>query len=81
MSFLDKHNFFHQFGFCSNMSTIDFLTKSSNFIHSNLDKKLKILGIFLDLKKDFDCVNHTLLNRKLVYNGIRDNALNLIKLF
>jgi len=33
------------------MSSIDPLTKTSNFISSNLDKKLKVLGIFLDFEK------------------------------
>lgn len=44
MSFLNKHNFFssYQFGFRSNMSTVDPLTKTSHFIHNNLDNKFKI---------------------------------------
>jgi len=55
MSFLDKHNFFssNQFGFRSNMSTADPLSKTFNFIHNNLDNKFKVLGIFFDLKKGF----------------------------
>lgn len=30
------------------------LGKTSDFIHNNLDKKMKALGIFLDLKIAFD---------------------------
>jgi len=37
MSFLGKHTYFssNKFGFLSNMSTINPLTKTSNFIYSN----------------------------------------------
>jgi len=83
MSFFDKHNFFssNQFGFRSNMSTTDPLSKTSKFIHNNLDKKFNVLGIFLNFKKAFNSVNYNLLLKKLEYSGIRDHALNLIKSF
>ncbi|KAL4136144.1 hypothetical protein QTP88_007708 [Uroleucon formosanum] len=73
--------FFGKKGFRSNMSTTNPLSKTSNFIHNNLDKKIKVPGIFLDFKKAFDSVNHNLLLKKLEYSGIRSNALNLIKSF
>jgi hypothetical protein len=63
------------------MSTADPLVKTSHIIHDNLDKKFKVLGIFLDFKKAFDSVNHELLINKLDFCGIRGNALNLIKSF
>jgi hypothetical protein len=46
-----------------------------------LDKKFKVLGIFLDFKKVFDSVNHELLINKFDFCGIRGNVLNLIKSF
>lgn len=61
------------------MFTIDPLIKSSNFIHNNLDKKLKVLGIFLSFKNAFDSVNHVLLIKKLEFCGIRCITLNLLK--
>jgi len=54
---------------------------NSHFIHNNLDKKLKVLGIFLDFKKAFDSVNHDLLFKKLEFCVIRGSALHLIKSF
>ncbi|KAA5588270.1 hypothetical protein F3G61_31515, partial [Pseudomonas aeruginosa] len=36
------------------------------------------LGIFCDLSKAFDCVEHETLVRKLHHYGIRDGALELI---
>jgi retron-type reverse transcriptase len=83
MYFLNKHSFFspNQYGFRPNMSTVDPLVKTSHFIHYNLNKKIKVLGIFLDFKKAFDSVNHELLIKKFDFCGIRGNALNLIKSF
>jgi len=41
IAFLNKQNFFssNQYGFCSNKSTIDPLTKTSHYIHNNLNNK------------------------------------------
>jgi len=51
------------------------------YLHEHLDKNNKLIGIFLDIKKAFDWVNHQLLLRKLNYAGIRDIAYNLISLY
>ena len=42
-------------------------------------KKINIGGIFCDLTKVFDCVNHGILIAKLEHYGIQDTPLNWFK--
>jgi retron-type reverse transcriptase len=67
-NFLIKNNFFpkNQYGFQSGKSTLDALVQADKYIRENLDKNNKVMGIFLDLKKTFDSVNHSILIKMLV---------------
>ena len=43
-------------------------------ITSALDKKKSTIGVFIDLKKAFDTIDHTLLLEKLRHYGVRGVA-------
>ena len=50
----------------------------TELIRQNIDKKQETRGIFLDLKKAFDTVNHKILLAKLDKYGIRGPMLDLL---
>ena len=66
-----------QFGFRAGMKTVDAIMKLTEFIYSSLDKKSYCLGVFVDLRKAFDTVNHHVLMQKLYLYGIRDKGVPL----
>ena len=79
--FLNLHNILYsnQFGFRNYHSTalalIDLISNTS----SAIDRNESTLGIFLDLSKAFDTINHKMLCHKLQHCGIRDTTLSWIK--
>ena len=79
--YLTKFNLFYpyQFGFRQNHSTIQALIDLTDNIKTAIDSKKVVGGIFLDLAKAFDTVNHSILLGKLSNMGIRGNVYNLIK--
>ena len=76
--FLETHNilFENQFGFRKNNSTSLALIQITEKIKETIDNKKFGCGIFIDLRKAFDTVNHNILLNKLEHYGIRGFALN-----
>jgi retron-type reverse transcriptase len=72
-SFLTRNNILykHQFGFRKGHSTILALIEIIDNIREELDKGNSVIGIYLDLSKAFDTVNHKILLDKLSHYGIR----------
>ena len=68
-----------QFGFRSKFSTIHALSSITERIKQLMDTGHYVCGIFIDLEKAFDTVNHSLLCEKLNYYGLRGNINNLIQ--
>ena len=62
-SFLEQQNFFYnaQFGFRLSLSTNNALMSITENIQSQLDQNKFCAGVFVDLKKAFDTVDHEIL--------------------
>ena len=72
-SFFETHNliFESQYGFREKRSTQHAIIDIVNQIQIKMDQKMYSCGIFIDLHKAFDTVNHSILLRKLEHYGIR----------
>jgi exonuclease III len=68
-----------QYGFRSNTSIEQAIYQLTNNILKALDNKQLVGGIFCDLTKAFDCVDHKILLNKLEFYGITGNANKLLK--
>ena len=81
LAFIEKHNllYSYQFGFrvghSPGLALIYLIDKISNA----LDNGECVIGIFLDVSKAADTVNHDILLKKLDHYGIRGVALDLLR--
>ena len=75
-SFLTKNKLIYekQFGFRSNYSTNHALISLTENLKKYLDSSHFVAGVFVDLKKAFDTVNHKILFEKLSYYGFRGKS-------
>ena len=68
-----------QFGFRKFHSTSHALNYSTDIIRNSLAKGDHVLGIFIDLSKAFDTIDHRILLEKLSHYGVRGNSLKLLQ--
>ncbi len=69
----------NQFGFRDSHSTSHAVNYSISSIQGSLKNKKHVLGIFIDLSKAFDTIDHSTLLKKLDHYGVRGNANQLIE--
>jgi hypothetical protein len=77
-NFLNKYEILYeqQYGFRQHFSTDFALIELSDKIARAMDDKKPMIGIFIDLSKAFDTLNHNILLQKLLNYGIRGIANN-----
>ena len=82
-NFLYKNEFIYkyQFGFRKIHSTQHAINTLVDRITSSLDSGDLVIGVFLDLKRAFDTVDHHILIKKLFSYGIRGNTLKWFQSF
>jgi hypothetical protein len=80
-SYLMEHNLLvdEQFGFREQISTDSAIFDLLNSVLFSLDNKHFVGGLFCDLQKAFDCVNHRVLLEKLEFYGITGLENKLFK--
>ena len=79
--FLEQNNilFENQFGFRKNNSTSYALIEITEKIKESVEKGKFGCGIFIDLRKAFDAVNHSILLKKLEHYGVRGILLQWLR--
>ena len=68
-----------QFDFRKNHSTQQAIAQPLNHVDFNLNRKMKTVTLYIDFKKAFDCLQYTVLLRKLELLHMGFDTLNWIK--
>ena len=73
VKYIEKHKILtqRQYGFRENKSTEFAIIELTNKITKAIDRGEYTIGIFLDLSKAFDTINHNILAQKLDHYGVR----------
>lgn len=81
MKFINKHKILYvkQFGFRKDFSTTLALIDIVDKIKFALDNNEYAVGVFLDIKKAFDSINHNILIQKLEFYGFRGHISTFIR--
>ena len=81
LSFIEKHSILsnNQYGFRANHSTAYAITELVESITDAVDDNKYSVGVFIDLKKAFDTIDHKILLDKLEIYGIRGTVLRWIE--
>ena len=81
IDFFENNNMLYkyQFGFRKKHSTSHAIITLVERVSKALDTGKYVVGVFLDLKKAFDTVDHSILLNKLYLYGIRGNIHNWFK--
>ena len=64
-----------EFGFREKMSISDVVTDCLQYIHDSMDENHIDISLFLDYRKPFDCVDHSVYIRNLYAFRVRGDAL------
>ena len=81
MNYIDENNILssHQYGFRSKSSTNHAIAELVDKITRAIENNEYTIGVFLDLSKAFDTVNHNILSQKLYFYGIRGKCHDWLK--
>lgn len=79
--YLETHKIINedQHGFQKGKSTVSLLKNYVDYVNGNLNTNKIIITIFIDLKKAFDTINHSILIKRLENIGIRGRILEWFK--
>lgn len=69
----------NQHGFREGRSTTSALVSILDYLYKNLDNGNKVMALFIDLSKAFDCVDHDILLAKVECYGLRGQCNKLLK--
>ena len=68
-----------QFGYREDLSTLDAVNSIVDFLYGSFDRKKKVIGVFVDLSKAFDCLDRRKILLKLSQYGVTGTALSWFK--